>query len=144
MLASEKDLLTARRYKPETQDKTEDQIADELYPSRVKPGLPSPVDIATLAGTYHDEGYGTMDFTVQDQDGKQVLVAERPDLWLEVDVTLRHVSGQHWVVHIAQTGPEGGEDHDVRGSFEIGVDGKPKSFAVDFDKDGMVVFARTS
>lgn len=128
------------RYLPEPDDEDDDTVTDRLYPTRVKPGVPSPVGLEVLCGSYHDPGYGTNTFTAQKDSGE--LVAERPDLWSKYRVTLRHVSAEYWVARIKQTGSEGGLAMDLPAKFEIGVDGQVKSLTIDYGANGKVQFIR--
>ena len=119
-----------------------------MLTDRADPPQPSPLAVADLAGSYHDEGYGRLVFRVEEGPEKQqVLVAERSDVWLRYKLELQHASGTWWFGLL-----------ELKGSkmfriafpveFRIGADGKAAAVNVEFKNDmlgmdeGSVLFKR--
>lgn len=123
---------------------------ENFYPNRSKPAMPSTGKLEDLEGSYHDDGYGTLQFEKREADGDEVLVAERTDLWLNMRYTLHHVSGDYWLLQLLQMGSEGGIELAIPAEIRYGVDGKSKEVVIHFENkevgvdDGTVVFERVA
>lgn len=128
-----------------------DKALEQFYSDRIQPELPSQIKYSDLAGSYHHEGYGTMVFSEQEdpeKPGTQILVAQRSDTWIELEVTLRHVSAEFWIVYCKPNGTVRGDSIAFAARFESSVDGKAKSLTIDYANklldfdDGSIVYKR--
>ncbi|KAK2590160.1 hypothetical protein QQS21_012156, partial [Conoideocrella luteorostrata] len=77
-----------------------------LFPSRPSHGLPPTIKIADLQGTYHHQGYGTIELIEEahpKKEGEKVLVAYRPEALWPLKLTLEHASGDYWTVYVTES-----------------------------------------
>ncbi|KHN95705.1 Beta-lactamase/transpeptidase-like protein [Metarhizium album ARSEF 1941] len=126
-----------------------------LFPDLPSPRLPPSVDMASLAGTYHHDGYGKLKLILTQQAvgedggrGRTLLVADRPELIFAQRVTLQHASGDYWTSlwRTRDDDPEAGQFFKAR--FVMGSDGEVQALEVTHRAgahgflDGVVSYAR--
>jgi hypothetical protein len=101
-----------------------------------------------LAGIYHHEGYGTLEFRQQSHQGAAVLVAERSETVWAQHITLEHASGDYWTAlwRFRDDDPDFGQF--FKAKFVVGssgtVDGLEVVFRAGADGflDGVVMYER--
>ncbi|XEV03223.1 hypothetical protein FSHL1_008510 [Fusarium sambucinum] len=126
----EKDLRMARR-------KREEAIANaatNLFPDMPAKPVPPPVDIDSLVGKYHAAGYGTYEFfRAKNNHLQKELFAERTDLLWKSRFTLRHASGNFWVMLISLLDdPSRLPDTFLGAEFRFGIDNSPSQLVIIF------------
>lgn len=108
---------------------------DFLYPDRPAAPLPSSFKHSSLAGKYHDAGYGTITLREEphpDVAGETILVADRTDMSFQYRIRLHRVSGDYWVAYYYQISEDmNGPEDARRAEFKAGVDGRPSGLEID-------------
>lgn len=108
-----------------------------LYPKRPSPSLPPTQNIAALVGKYCDPGYGTFDLREAvdpDNVDSTVLICSRKDKIMDLDVLLRHVSGDYWVLYLSSPDAPLEMGAAVAAEFKFGADGKASGLEVIWDQ----------
>jgi hypothetical protein len=111
------------------------QNATELsYPNRPAKPLPPTLGLKDHVGTYHDAGYGSVEFYLGHHPSRPTetaLVAERSDHAWNETVRMEHVTGDYWLwmSYIKGGPPEADSFYKVE--FNVGPDGKVSSFVLD-------------
>lgn len=127
------------------QKQMDDAIAhadDLLYPNRTI-STPPTGNIADLAGSYHNDGYGDIEMRVENKDGKDVLVVERPNMTFPQLFMIHHVTGDSWTAMLyplhASATPQG------FGGVKFNFDEKhrPTGFVLTMQGEEMVKYAKT-
>jgi hypothetical protein len=119
--------------------KREEDIANAattLFPNLPAKPAPSLVDIKSLLGSYYAPGYGTFEFSIAESTNnlkEQELVAERTDLLWKSRITLRHASGNFWVMFISLLDdPSRLPDAFLGAEFRFGPDNSPCELVTTF------------
>lgn len=124
---------------------------ENLFPKRPNPPIPSPVRVKDLAGKYYDPGYKTIELRAEphpDNEGEEILVAERDDATWVIHMRLHHVSGTWWIMYAHEMGSPNLFRESEQVEFKIGHDGRATALEVDFyslignQHEGKVVFNR--
>ncbi|KAJ6787032.1 hypothetical protein PWT90_05671 [Aphanocladium album] len=126
---------------------TQETATKELFPDRPAKPLPGSFSIGQLAGHYKDEGWGDVTFTeAEDPEDatKTVLVGPRDDAAFRHTFTLRHITGDYWLVEAAMLGNSPYTTVYYKATFVPGVDGGPAAMELDTGKegDGIIVFTK--
>jgi hypothetical protein len=121
------------------QRKREEAIAHAattLFPNMPAKPNPPNVDINTLVGRYYSPGNGTFDFSraKRKKDHSHIeLLAERTDLLWKSRFTLRHASGNFWVMLISLLDdPSRLPDMFLGAEFRFGIDNSPNELVITF------------
>lgn len=108
-----------------------EHAVDILYPHRPENPIPSTLNTSALAGTYHDDGYGTVQLHEKNHpsnNGETILSAERPEMTFPYIVTFHHVTGNFWVAYYTSTDGQTSPYGFTAAEFVIGSNGKPTGF----------------
>ncbi|CAF3557854.1 unnamed protein product [Fusarium graminearum] len=127
----EKELRMAQRKREETIA----NAATILFPNLPAKPVPPHVDIETLAGRYYAPGNGTFEFSCIKckKSGKMELLADRTDLLWKTRFTLRHASGNFWVMLASLLeDPSRLSDAFLGAEFRFGIDDSPSELIVTF------------
>ncbi|GKU15517.1 hypothetical protein FLAG1_02361 [Fusarium langsethiae] len=128
----EKDLRMAQRKREEAIA----HAATTLFPNMPAKPNPPNVDINTLVGRYYSPGNGTFDFSrAKRKKGHShiELLAERTDLLWKSRFTLRHASGNFWVMLISLLDdPLRLPDMFLGAEFRFGIDNSPNELVITF------------
>ncbi|KAH7184782.1 beta-lactamase/transpeptidase-like protein [Fusarium flagelliforme] len=128
-----KDLIRAR----EERQRIIANAATTLFPNLPAKPEPSLVEIDNLRGKYHAPGYGTFEFLryklPRQKEASKDLVAVRTDTLWKCRATLRHASGNFWVMFISLLDdPSRGPDAFLGAEFRYGVDNLPCELVITF------------
>ncbi|KAJ4127838.1 hypothetical protein NW768_008116 [Fusarium equiseti] len=128
-----KDLIKAQKERKEIIA----NAATTLFPNLPANPEPSLVDIDNLRGKYFAPGYGTFEFLryklPRQKEASKDLVAIRTDMLWKCRATLRHASGNFWVMFISLLDdPSRGPDAFLGAEFRYGVDNMPCELVITF------------
>lgn len=127
------------------------QIEEKLFGKDLKDIVPSRCPIESLAGTYHNAGYGTLELIVKDHPkdaNKKVLWADRSNSIFPGQFMLHHKSSDFWVMNWTPLGSYPPDGMEVwKAQFHFGLDGSATEFGVQMnnrgESEGEVVFKKT-
>lgn len=107
---------------------------DLTYPNRPAKPLPPTLSLKDHVGTYHDAGYGSVEFYLGNHPSRPTettLVAERSEHAWNETVRMEHVTGDYWLwmSYIKEGPPEADSFYKVE--FNVGPDGRVSSFVLD-------------
>lgn len=114
-----------------------ENAVEVLYPKRPSPSLPATQNTTALVGKYFDPGYGTLDLKEEvdpQNSDSTVLVCSQPTKIMNLDVLLRHVSGDYWVLYLSSPDAPVEMGGAVAAQFKFGVDGKASGLEVIWDE----------
>ncbi|RGP76732.1 hypothetical protein FLONG3_5172 [Fusarium longipes] len=128
----EKDLQMARHER----EAAIANAANTLFPDLPAKPEPPLVDIDSLLGRYHAPGYGTFEFSRVESKGdlqETGLIAERTDLLWKSRITLRHASGNFWVMLVSLLDdPSRLPDAFLGAEFRFAIDNSPSELVITF------------
>lgn len=125
--------------------------SDQLFPNRPNPPVPSTFDTSELVGRYIDDGYGEIDLQEEEDPqspGHKKLVADRSHMSWQEKLTLKHATGDFWIVYVTTPANPTFIFEFSPGEFRRGKDGKVASLEVEWKSrlgsgdEGTTVFKR--
>lgn len=106
--------------------------ADVWYPSRPKSPLPPPVALDMLAGSYHDDGYGSIKVEVA---ANNTLTAVPVGMLHSFE--LSHVSGDYWLAAVRWPEMSPNVLGVLAAQFVVGSDGKGSEVVITQTPEGV-------
>jgi hypothetical protein len=114
-----------KQYEKEPECKTK----EELYPKLPETPIPLTLPLYSYAGSYKDEGYGTL--VVEYKDGK--LQVDCTDRTWQFTLSLEHVSGEYLIAEMTDVADL--TKRTMRAQFRLDAEGVVREFGVAFVDD---------